>query len=102
MAKTGVLPGDLPRPLRSWVKSKEEKGVRRRERRSREGLTRGETVDVEGGFVLDLYGTTREGEFVGSVPRSQIPLEVEEEQGTREEEEEAKDDGLVRLFEFDD
>jgi hypothetical protein len=129
MAKTGFMPSDLPAPFKKWVLSKEEadrkkKALEGRKRRQR--LIAGETVPVlfkEGDgretFMLDLHQTTREGEFVGSMPKSVIES-LEKERGWEEqkmsvqqggsqlgdydgsEEEEGKGDGLIRVFEFDD
>jgi hypothetical protein len=129
MAKTGFLPSDLPAPFKKWVLSKEEADRREKalkERKRRQRLIAGETVPVlfkEGdgseGFVLDLHQTTREGDFVGSVPKSVIES-LEEERRWEEqkmsvqrggsqlgdyvgsEEEEGEGIGLIRVFEFDD
>ena len=121
MAKTGFLPSDLPAPLKEWMLSKEEK-VRRskalEEKKRNTKLIQGETVegnfeDGKGSFVLSMHGTTSQGEFVGSVPKSVIASTKKgsgwQEQGLGvrgnvEEsfEEEDEGDGLIRVFEFDD
>jgi hypothetical protein len=125
MAKTGVVPSELPSPLKKWVLSKKDKERKKKaleERKKRQKLIEGETVPVlfrEGNgseaFMLDLHQTTDEGQFVGSVPKSVIES-IEQEEGWEEqhlsvqqlgdyegsEEEDGDGDGLMKVFEFDD
>jgi hypothetical protein len=127
MAQTGLMPSELPGPIKKWVTSREEANKRKtlaEERRRRQQLLHGETVDgtfgdEQGAFKLDLHQTDMDGEFVGSAPSS-YPKKIgwkEESESERldesvgergdyveerSDEEEEEEDGLLRVFEFDD
>ncbi|KAI4917680.1 hypothetical protein J4E85_009772 [Alternaria conjuncta] len=121
MEKTGVMPNELPAPMRRWIQGKEDRDRRRRQaeqrrrerrRRERDGVVFTGGVDEEGGYVLathEMDGTLR---FEG-----RGPVDMREETGEQEGEQECgaggpeeveereaehEDDGLTRVFEFDD
>ena len=121
MEKTGVMPNELPAPVRRWIQGKEERDRRRRQaeqrRRERRRTERdGEVVtggvDEEGGFVLATHEMDGTLNFEGKGPlgmREDAGEEQEEQEsatgGRREEieqQQEDEDDGLMRVFEFDD
>ncbi|KAI4958898.1 hypothetical protein J4E86_002618 [Alternaria arbusti] len=121
MEKTGVMPNELPRPMRRWIQGKEDRDRRRRQaeqrrrerrRRERDGQVLTGGVDEEGGYVLATHEMDGTLNFEG-----RGPVDMREEIGKQEGEEgfaaggpeeieergaEHGDDGLMRVFEFDD
>ncbi|KAI4703750.1 hypothetical protein J4E89_009719 [Alternaria sp. Ai002NY15] len=122
MEKTGVMPNELPRPMRRWIQGKEDRDRRRRQaeqrrrdrrRRERDGQVFTGGVDEEGGYVLATHEMDGTLNFEGRGPvdmREEAEEEQEREQDlaaegpeeVEEREAEYGDDGLVRVFEFDD
>ncbi|EOA82441.1 hypothetical protein ACJQWK_04922 [Exserohilum turcicum] len=146
LSKTGLVPNELPAPVRAWVARRQEGDRRRREARIRrhnlrhfQEASNGLFIEGSSRFVIDLHDTDASGEFLDSVPmtlerREEVesgdveyedPFELgdedDEDDGEDDEEseeesvedsvksvdDEASDgekqnDGLVRLFEFDD
>jgi hypothetical protein len=125
MDQTGLMPSELPGPIKKWITKHDEANKRKKlaeERRRRLQLLHGETVegtfdDEQGAFKLDLHQTDRDGEFVGSAPSSypkKIGWKEESESEKLDEsvgqrgdymeegsDKEEEDDGLMRVFEFD-
>ncbi|KAI4644666.1 uncharacterized protein J4E78_009485 [Alternaria triticimaculans] len=121
MEKTGVMPNELPAPMRRWIQGKEERDRRRRQaeqrrrdrrRRERDGQVFTGGVDEEGGYVLATHEIDGTLNFEG-----RGPVDMREERGGQGEEQEYaaggpeeieereaehEDDGLTRVFEFDD
>lgn len=119
MAKTGVVPNELPAPVRQWIQGREERDrrrrraeQRRRERRRRDGEVVVRGVDEEGGFVLATHEMDNTLNFEGRGPEGMREdtgeqdkvqeLATGERQEIEEQEDKYEDDGPIRVFEFDD
>ncbi|KAI4698347.1 uncharacterized protein J4E84_001483 [Alternaria hordeiaustralica] len=120
MEKTGVMPNELPRPMRRWIQGKEERDRRRRQaeqrrrerrRRERDGVVITGGVDEEGGYVLATHEMDGTLNFEGRGPldmreETSEQEEVQEhatgQEEIKEQEDDHGEDGLMRVFEFDD
>jgi hypothetical protein len=111
---TGTGVDQLPRPISGWLRSGRERW--RKERKARGGKEDVMFGDERGMFVLQTAEMDHTGEFVSGLravdEKGWAEADVEggsmvEEMGEeRREDDEAErdgeDDGMVRLFEFDD
>jgi hypothetical protein len=105
--------------VRQWIQGKEERDrqrrraeQRRRGRRRKDGEVVVRGVDEEGGFVLATHEMDNTLNFEGRGPEGMREdtgeqdkvqeLATGERQEIEEQEDEHEDDGLLRVFEFDD
>lgn len=128
LAKSGFSHNELPTPICKWLTKKEEADKKRSKARKKSELTQREFTDAKGRYVLDMHDTDASGDFVRGGDKSEGKVkEAEEEKGWGEQEmrsggpfddrfavedsdesdnedegDAGEDDGLVRMFEFDD
>ncbi|KAJ5025079.1 hypothetical protein PSV08DRAFT_366918 [Bipolaris maydis] len=128
LAKSGFGRNELPAPICKWLTKKEEADKKRSKARNKSEPTQREFTDAKGRYVLDMYDTDASGDFVRSADKSEgkveeggeeagwgeqemrgggpfddrFAVEYSEESDSEDEEEAGEDDGLVRMFEFDD
>ncbi|KAJ5057307.1 hypothetical protein J3E74DRAFT_477299 [Bipolaris maydis] len=111
LAKSGFGRNELPAPICKWLTKKEEADKKRSKARNKSEPTQREFTDAKGSADKS-EGKVEEGgeeagwgeqEMRGGGPfDDRFAVEYSEESDSEDEEEAGEDDGLVRMFEFDD
>ncbi|EUC37863.1 hypothetical protein COCCADRAFT_1307 [Bipolaris zeicola 26-R-13] len=129
LAKSGFGRNELPAPICKWLTKKEEADKKKSKARIKSEMSQREFTDARGRYVLDMHDTDAAGDFVRKDKNLSKTKEAEageetgwgeqemrgggpfddrfavadtDESDSEEEEDAGEDDGLVRMFEFDD